>query len=102
MTLYHESPLEDAVDLEVGLAVELATAVPPGLAVSELPREYVATTQHRGPYEDLHHAYRELLEAVSQQGLKPGGPWRELYLVTPPDVLPEQYLTEVQLPVERA
>jgi DNA-binding transcriptional MerR regulator len=101
MTVYHESPLEDAVDLEVALPVERGAPLPEGEPSRELSEERVACVQHRGHYLELPHSYRRLLQWLQGSGLTPSGPWRELYLVSPSTTqVAAEWVTEVQLPIE--
>jgi DNA-binding transcriptional MerR regulator/effector-binding domain-containing protein len=57
---------------------------------------------HRGPFTNLDQTYAALGTYVAEQGMRAGGPVRELYLISgvvTPD--PDDYLTEVCWPVSR-
>lgn len=66
----------------------------------ERPAHLVATTLHRGPYEEVGPAYRAVEQWVSEHGHAATGAPRELYLNGPQDApTPADYLTEVQVPI---
>lgn len=81
-------PITGSVDLK-GTAVEVLT-LPGGRFVSVL---------HTGPYGGVGKAYERLFAYMSEHGLAPAGPSRELYLNDPCQVPEEELLTEVQFPV---
>jgi DNA-binding transcriptional MerR regulator len=71
-----------------------------GVAVGELPATDVAVLEHRGDYDDLEDAYRELGSWVATHGQPTDLPVRELYLVGPIDTDdPSSYLTEICWPI---
>lgn len=60
----------------------------------------VASTVHRGPYDEVGPAYHTLTGWIQEHGHEVAGPPREVYLTDPqetPD--PADYLTEVQFPI---
>ncbi len=66
----------------------------------DLPAMTVASTVHRGPYDELGPAYHTLQGWIQEHGHEVAGPPREIYLTSPqgtPD--PADYLTEVQFPI---
>lgn len=67
----------------------------------EMPAELVASTVHRGPYDEITPAYHTLGGWIQEHGHQMVGPPRELYLNDPRAVSAEELLTEVQWPVER-
>jgi DNA-binding transcriptional MerR regulator len=71
-----------------------------GVAVGELPSTDVAVLEHRGDYDDLEDAYRELGSWAATHGQPTDLPVRELYLVGPLDTdHPSNYGTEICWPV---
>lgn len=66
----------------------------------EVPAQLVASTVHRGPYDELASAYHTLTGRIAEHGHQAAGPPRELYLNDPGEVPPEELLTEVQWPIE--
>jgi effector-binding domain-containing protein len=65
----------------------------------ELEGGTMATTVHRGPYEQIAPAYRTLTGWISEHGREIAGPPREIYLNDPQIVPPEEILTRVEFPI---
>lgn len=92
------------VEIDAGIPlVEAPTTAPPedsGIVQGELPASLVATTTHRGPYEGLGDAYRDLERWIEESAYEPaGGPW-EVYLTDPGEVPdPADWLTAVSWPI---
>lgn len=61
--------------------------------------QLVASTVHRGPYDEIQPAYHTITGWISEHGHQMAGPPRELYLNDPGQVPAEELLTEVQWPV---
>jgi effector-binding domain-containing protein len=66
-----------------------------------MPAQLVASTVHRGAYDELTPAYHTVSGWIAEHGHQIAGPPRELYPNDPGAVPPEELLTEVQWPVER-
>ncbi len=64
----------------------------------------MASTYHKGSYEGFPEAYTALMSWIETNGYHLAGPMREIYLVGPgPEATyPAAYLTEIQVPVEKA
>jgi DNA-binding transcriptional MerR regulator len=96
---------DDAQDVLAFVTVDSApllsaTMRSDGVAVGELPATDVAVLEHRGDYDDLEDAYRELGSWVATHGQPTDLPVRELYLVGPLDTDdPSNYRTEICWPV---
>ncbi|MDF1541881.1 MAG: GyrI-like domain-containing protein [Anaerosomatales bacterium] len=73
-----------------------------GLGIKKLPAMTVASVIHRGPYESVATTYNALAQWVAEQGCVIAGPPREAYLDDPATPAPDDYLTEIQFPVQRA
>lgn len=87
---------------EVELAFPTATAFPGlGDVVGEdRPAELVASTVHRGPYEEVGPAYTAVEQWVTEHGHAATGAPREVYLNGPQEApTPADYLTEIQFPI---
>ena len=67
----------------------------------EVPAQLVASTVHRGPYDELAPAYHTVAGWIAEHGHRIAGPPRELYLNDPGAVPADELLTEVQWPVEQ-
>jgi effector-binding domain-containing protein len=70
-----------------------------GLAVRRIPAMTIATTIHTGPYDQVRPAYERLMNWMAERGLQPGGPPMEAYLNDPGEASPDEYLTEIMMPV---
>jgi effector-binding domain-containing protein len=68
----------------------------------ELPGGTMAKVVHKGPYEACEPAYNALYAWVSANGYLITDPTREVYLNDPREVGPEETLTEIYAPVEKA
>ncbi len=89
-------------DPDMEAATYLAAPVPEGgrVKVYTLPGGSVASTIHKGPYDQLGQAYAALMAWLGPSGYQPVGPSRELYLHM--GETPDANVTEVQIPVARA
>lgn len=57
----------------------------------------------QGPYERIGEAYNAVMTWLEPNGYHIAGPVREVYLRGPGDTEnPEEYVTEIQVPVEKA
>jgi effector-binding domain-containing protein len=67
-----------------------------------LPLHHALEAVHRGPHDDMDHAWAAVREACAALGYTPSGPVTEVYEVTRSDgVPPEDYVTRVRLPYAR-
>jgi len=69
------------------------------VALEAIPATRIASTMHVGPYREISPAYEALMEAMAAEGLRPGGPPREVYLNDPNTVPEHALLTEIDWPV---
>lgn len=104
MVIYHNTDEETgAVDAEVVEAIVGNVKPTEVIEVKTLPANVsLASTVHKGSYEHLYLAYKELYEWIEDNGYKTIGPTRELFLKgewNASDV--KDYITEVQVPVEK-
>ena len=66
----------------------------------ELPELLVASTVHKGPYEECGPAYKAVEQWIQSHGHANVGPPREVYITSPEDTPdPADYLTEIQFPI---
>jgi len=85
---------------EVCMPVPAGTVGDAKVTVKKLPAMTVAFAVVKGPYEKISGHYSEMLAWLSAEGLEVAGPPREIYLKGPQSrVKPEEYLTEIQFPV---
>ena len=74
-----------------------------GIAIHELPGGRVLALLHKGPYNQLGRSYEKILRVARERDTKLLLPSREVYLKCPGMIFkgnPNNYLTEIQLPVE--
>ena len=69
------------------------------VTVEEVPGGLVASTVHVGPYSEIGGAYTALQKWMTDNGRRPAGMVREVYLNDPGTVPPEGLLTEIDWPV---
>ncbi|HEY5169316.1 MAG TPA: GyrI-like domain-containing protein [Thermoleophilia bacterium] len=69
------------------------------VAVEEVPGGLVASTVHAGPYGDVGKAYTALQKWMTDNGRRPAGMVREVYLNDPGAVPAEELLTEIDWPI---
>ena len=86
-------------DIEICVPVDAAIAGDADTHSRELEGGALATTVHRGPYDQIAAAYHTLTGWISQHGHEIGGPPREVYLNDPRTVPPEDILTRVEFPI---
>jgi len=114
--IYHDPEYRERdLDIEVLLPVSVAIPGGGGVSIRELPAvERMACVVHHGGYDTLGEAYAPLFGWIEANGYRVSGPCREAnlrfgaigtdlrwpaaYLTADPD----EYVTEIQLPVEKA
>jgi effector-binding domain-containing protein len=94
-------------DLDTEVAVPVAQSFPPGEGVQpgELPAvPAAACTIHQGSYDNFSQAYTAIMGWINNNGYRVAGPYREIYLrgPGPQPADPDTYVTEIQVPVEKA
>jgi effector-binding domain-containing protein len=104
--IWHDMEYKEK-DLDTEVAVPVAQSFPSGDGVqpAELPLVLTAAcTIHQGPYEDFSNAYTAVMGWINSNGYRIAGPSREIYLrgPDPQDMDPSTYVTEIQVPVEKA
>ena len=106
-TLYYDDEYRERdVDAEVCEPVQADAPLPDHgrVKVYELPAvEAMAYAVHHGSYDMLGQAYKDLLTWIETNGYRIVGPNRDVYLRGPESGGdPSTYVTEVQIPVEKA
>ena len=94
-------PGEMAEELDVVICMPVVPGAVAGgdVALEEVPGGRVATTMHVGPYPEVGKAYAALQAWMTDNGCRPGGPPREVYLNEPGAVPDAELLTEVDWPI---
>ena len=107
-TLFHDCEYKDG-DVDIEVTVELAGDWPQGEAsgaivfreLEAIPQ--AATIRFSGPYEGTNAAMQKLAAWIEQNGYAMDGITRSHMIVSPGcGVPPEEYLTEIQVPVRKA
>ena len=106
LALYYDDPKTvkpEMVKFKVAIPVSPETSeVAEGrAAVEELPAAEVAYLTVRGPYTNLEDAYDQLFGWVFQKGYRPTDAAREVYVRWGKEMPPEEWVTEIQVPVGR-
>jgi len=70
-----------------------------GFGIKVVPSERVVFAMHRGPYELIGDTYDQLMAWLQTESYTMSGAPREAYLSDPNTTAPEDYLTEIQLPI---
>lgn len=74
-----------------------------GYDIVELPAvPLAAVVTHRGDMPSIGESYSVLMDGLIQDGYRMVGPCREVYLEAEPDLPQSKWVTELQVPVERA
>ncbi len=91
---------ETAGDIELGFPTLAPFPGAGEITGEDWPAGLVASTVHRGRYDESGPAYRALEAWVQEHGHTATAPVREVYLTSPEDTPdPAEYLTELQLPI---
>ncbi|WP_419778957.1 AraC family transcriptional regulator [Maridesulfovibrio sp.] len=92
----------EKIRYDASLSINEEVETPAEMGIQVIPGGKYAVTTHYGPYEGLHAAYRELygkwLPSSGYQ-LKNIVPSFEKYIKVPPDVPPEEAVTELWLAI---
>jgi effector-binding domain-containing protein len=72
-----------------------------GLGVKKVKGTLMASTMHKGPYEEIAAVYGALASSIAEKGYEMAGPPEEVYF-SEPTVLPKDILTEIRFPVKKA
>lgn len=103
LTVYHDVIDEETHgDIEMCIPINQTLARDSEVYSRELEGGAVATTTHRGRYQEIGPAYHTLTGWISEHGHEIAGPPREIYLNDPQTVQPEDLLTRVEFPIHPA
>lgn len=70
-----------------------------GIGIKVVPAAKVVSVMYTGPYDGVGPAYEAAMKWMSEHGHQPAGPPRELWYSDPDEVAPEDYVTEIQMPI---
>jgi len=109
MALYFTSPdevPEDQAAWEIQAPITGPDSdIPPdesGVGVKRVGMRTVAWTMHKGPYDSIAPTYEALFRWIGESGYVVSGPPEEVYYSDPSEVKPQDYLTELRVPVMSA
>ncbi|MFF0988697.1 GyrI-like domain-containing protein [Kocuria nitroreducens] len=95
LAVYHGVPAE-TVHLEVGFPVQGQVTPRGPVQAGRLPASRVATSVHRGDYDDLGSSWQQLAEWAGREGLSLGDRMWEVYVTEPrPGDDPADMVTEL-------
>jgi AraC family transcriptional regulator len=72
-----------------------------GLGVKRVEGAEVASTVHKGPFEQVGQTIHALGAWIAENGYEIVGPYEEVYLSDPGKTPPEELLTELRFPVKK-
>ncbi len=100
--MYHDREFKEAdVDVEVAFPLWREVKATGEFKSYELAGGEMATLTHKGPYEGIGQAYSALMHWVEANNYQMAGPNREVYLTEPSKAPPSEWVTEIQVPVEK-
>ena len=104
LAIYHDPEFKEK-DPDLEAAIPAAGSLPAGgpVQIRELAAAEMACVIYRGAYEGIGEGYSAAMAWLEPNGYKIAGPVREVYLHSPGDTQdPSEYVTEIQVPVEKA
>ncbi len=101
--IYHDPDYQESdVDIEVAVPISSKDAAEADFPVKTLPSEkQMACIFHQGGYSTIGASYGHLMQWVEENNFQITGPVREVYLRGPESGAEENYMTEIQLPVQK-
>ncbi|MDD1679801.1 MAG: GyrI-like domain-containing protein [Methanomicrobiales archaeon] len=97
-----EADRTGTADVEVVVPVTGEAPYEAGISSYTLPGGKMARIIHRGPYETSELSYQKIFTWIAENGYHVAGPIREIYYNNPQEVKPEDIMTEIMVPVEKA
>jgi effector-binding domain-containing protein len=70
-----------------------------GCGIEHIEPMKVAFAMHKGPYETISETYNLVAAWIAANGMTMAGPPEESYFSDPATTAPEDYLTEIRMPV---
>lgn len=104
MVIYHDTGYkEHDTDMEAAVPVSRPVEITGRIQVYRLPEiTQAACLVHHGDYTKFNQAYQAIMTWIEQNGYHISGNIREVYLQGPEQCKdPENYVTEIQIPVEK-
>ncbi|HEU4894533.1 MAG TPA: MerR family transcriptional regulator [Acidimicrobiia bacterium] len=100
LIVYHDV-IDEQTDGDVEICVPIGGVMDADSDVygRELEGGLMASTTHRGPYQEIAPAYHTITGWISEHGHEIAGPPREIYLNDPQTVPEEELMTRVEFPI---
>jgi len=105
LDLWFDNPGDTPENMRVAVAAPTHSSISGSdrVKIEELPGvDQVASVVHSGPFATLGQAYGAMLTWINDQGYTVSGPIREVYLQYERNGDQNKYVTELQVPVEKA
>ena len=93
---------EDNLQIEMGFPVDREITEQGEIRMGSIPSGWVVQTIHQGPYEAMGPLYEQLFQWIKDKGLTQTGTYYEYYLNSPEEANPEELMTKLAVPVDRA
>ncbi|SHI84281.1 effector-binding domain-containing protein [Clostridium cavendishii DSM 21758] len=104
-SIYHDTGYKEK-DVDIEVVKEVLTSTPENdkVKVYDMPEvETMACTIHKGSYENFSLAYTAILKWIEENSYTITGPNREIYIEGEwSKSNPDDYITEIQIPVKKA
>jgi effector-binding domain-containing protein len=97
--VYHNMDMND-LDVEIGFPVAHPIRAEGRMKASVLPAGPTAVAVHKGPYEAMEQAYKDLMGFIQKHAAEAQGLCYEVYLNDPQSTKPEDLLTEINFPLK--
>jgi effector-binding domain-containing protein len=93
--------IDDLTGGDIEICSPVATSFPGVEEVygTTVPGGTIASTIHRGSYDEMAPAYAAVITWMDKHGLEPSGPPREYYLNDLETTKPDDLLTEIAFPI---
>lgn len=105
LDLWYDGPMDTPENMRVAAAAPTHSNIPASdrVKIEDLPGvDQMACVVHSGPFATLGQAYSALFTWISENGYRIAGPSREVYLQYERGGDQNNYVTELQAPVEKA
>lgn len=98
ISIFHdEEPTTDDYDIEIGIPIKETTD-----QTRTLESSFCAQVILKGPYSELPSVYTKLKQWVDQENYQLAAPAFEIYITNPYETAPENYITEVYIPIKKS
>ena len=104
LSIYHDPEYKASnVDVEAGVPVQGKPKEKGRIKVRELEPVKAACIVHKGPFDSIGSVYESLMKWIEANGYRISGLAREVYIKSMGQTKnPADYVTEIQIPVEKA